>query len=354
MTNSIEQLPSVCLIYGAGGFGRELFDLLNKCGTNVLGFIDSRVNADDVSPSSSAAFSIAGDIPILLGVFSPQPDVRAIDRDLRMAGFTQVISPAALMHILRRHHVSFRKYWLSSDDKDLKDLESNASLFRSLLSDHKSQVLFDDLVEYRLHGEVSSSPEPELLSDQYVGMDLNFFASTKEGLIVDCGAYTGDSILNWRLVGFEGRTVLALEPDSGNFRQLTLTCRELDVVTTAIPVGVAKQSGQFELRGEGPSTQLVESENGTVPCVAIDDLVINQRVSLIKMDIEGGELDALRGAHETIFRNKPHLAISVYHNPSDLWRIGQWLAALNLNYEFHLRCYGHQGYDVVLYARIND
>lgn len=59
----------------------------------------------------------------------------------------------------------------------------------------------------------------------------------------------------------------------------------------------------------------------SVPAVTIDDVVEEQhlgRVDFIKMDIEGGEVDALRGAEETLKRFTPRLAISVYHRPPDL------------------------------------
>lgn len=59
----------------------------------------------------------------------------------------------------------------------------------------------------------------------------------------------------------------------------------------------------------------------SVPAVTIDDVVEEQhlgRVDFIKMDIEGGEVDALRGAEGTLKRFTPRLAISAYHRPHDL------------------------------------
>ena len=69
------------------------------------------------------------------------------------------------------------------------------------------------------------------------------------------------------------------------------------------------------------------------------------------MDIEGSELDALKGGEKIIKRDLPHLAISIYHKPSDLWEIGLYLFSIHGNkYKYYIRNYGHQTFDTVLYA----
>ena len=78
---------------------------------------------------------------------------------------------------------------------------------------------------------------------------------------------------------------------------------------------------------------------GVVETVTIDETVDRlglPRVDFIKMDIEGAELDALRGAEASIRRNRPKLAISLYHNPQDIETIPRYLAGLDLGYRFYL------------------
>jgi hypothetical protein len=73
------------------------------------------------------------------------------------------------------------------------------------------------------------------------------------------------------------------------------------------------------------------------------------------MDIEGAELEALVGARKTIVERLPHLAISIYHKPEDLWELGLWIhRACGENYNYYIRNYGHQTFDTVLYAIPND
>ncbi len=74
------------------------------------------------------------------------------------------------------------------------------------------------------------------------------------------------------------------------------------------------------------------------------------RVDFIKMDIEGSEFNALRGAAETIRRFKPRLAISIYHNLHHFYEVPLFLDALGLGYKFHLGHYTIHGEESILYA----
>lgn len=87
--------------------------------------------------------------------------------------------------------------------------------------------------------------------------------------------------------------------------------------------------------------------------VAIDDVVDVQEVGFIKMDIEGAELDALHGAEKTILRDKPLLAICVYHRKGDTLAIMDYLHQLVPEYRFWLRHYGPLYYETVLYASVD-
>jgi hypothetical protein len=114
-----------------------------------------------------------------------------------------------------------------------------------------------------------------------------------------------------------------------------------------------------------------------VECVPIDELVSDPRLApekqgtnlhpiaptsgalgapnlghptFIKMDIEGAEMDALRGARETIQKHKPILSICVYHRQDDLWRVPLLIESMAEGYRFYLRPHDVDGWQLVCYA----
>ena len=86
--------------------------------------------------------------------------------------------------------------------------------------------------------------------------------------------------------------------------------------------------------------------------VTIDTVVKDEKVGFIKMDIEGAEYGALHGAAETIKRDKPFLAICVYHKPGDVLAIMDYCHKLVPEYKFWLRHYGVSWTETVLYASV--
>ena len=69
----------------------------------------------------------------------------------------------------------------------------------------------------------------------------------------------------------------------------------------------------------------------------IDNVVGNFPIGLIKMDIEGAELAALKGGVKTLRNSRPTLALSAYHKKEDLITIPQFLKNIYKDVEFYLR-----------------
>lgn len=87
-----------------------------------------------------------------------------------------------------------------------------------------------------------------------------------------------------------------------------------------------------------------------IQVVALDDVLPSFNPTLIKLDIEGAEPAALRGAAGTIRRNQPKLAVSVYHEPDHLWKIPVLMRELLPTHPLALRYHQFNGFDVVAYA----
>lgn len=106
---------------------------------------------------------------------------------------------------------------------------------------------------------------------------------------------------------------------------------------------------QFDQRGRDWSRI---SKNGpkVITVDSIDNVCGKDRVTFIKMDIEGSEAEALRGAEKTIRRDKPRLAISLYHKPQDYFEIPFLIKEMVPEYKLYIRHHKPGKNDTVLYA----
>jgi FkbM family methyltransferase len=102
----------------------------------------------------------------------------------------------------------------------------------------------------------------------------------------------------------------------------------------------------------GPATRVAEDGTVKIPSVAIDDLEL-KHVDVIKLDIEGAELAALRGARATLLRDRPRLAISLYHRPEDWTTIPRFLDDLGVGYQFSLGHFTIHAEETVLFAWVS-
>ena len=87
-----------------------------------------------------------------------------------------------------------------------------------------------------------------------------------------------------------------------------------------------------------------------IDVVSLDDYLRDKRVTFIKMDIEGAEWDTLLGAEKIIRKNKPRLAISVYHKMGDFIRIPKFLLSIHSDYKIYFRQYSLINNETIMYA----
>ena len=75
----------------------------------------------------------------------------------------------------------------------------------------------------------------------------------------------------------------------------------------------------------------------TINCLPIDRLKpASKGIDFLKMDIEGAEVKALMGAKNLIAKFKPKMAISVYHNSSDLKLIPDLITKIVPEYKYSI------------------
>ena len=184
--------------------------------------------------------------------------------------------------------------------------------------------------------------------------------------IVDAGCYDGvDTIRFYHWCDGTCSKIYAFEPDESNYDHCAVSIKEAGLPNVAlIKAGLSDVTGEATFASaSNMGSYLVhtdqiklnftypDAEISTIHTVRLDDIV-DTEIGLIKMDIEGTEFDALHGAKEVIQRDRPLLAICVYHRQGDMLAIMDHLQDLVPEYRFWIRHYETLSSGTVLYAAV--
>jgi len=174
-------------------------------------------------------------------------------------------------------------------------------------------------------------------------------------VVIDGGACTGDTAAVFsNAVGPRGR-VYSFDPVADHLTILEHNARQFPYANvTVMPYGLSDRNILAEPVVLNQYAPGFRSGNSQVPLRSIDHLVNTkdiERVDFIKLDVEGAELDVVRGAGESIQRFKPKLAISLYHKPNDIFEIILYIAEKFPFYSFHLDHYTIHAEETVLYCQ---
>ena len=122
---------------------------------------------------------------------------------------------------------------------------------------------------------------------------------------------------------------------------------------TIVPFGLwsVKDELGFTL-GENATAKICTEAVNKIKVDSIDNVCAGDKVTFIKMDIEGSEREALRGATTVIKRDKPRLAICIYHSPEDLYEIPFWIKFIVPEYKIYIRHHSDTGSETVVYATL--
>lgn len=189
---------------------------------------------------------------------------------------------------------------------------------------------------------------------QYFDMPTSFFGEEKEEFFIDAGCYNGQTSLDCqKMFGDRLKRIYAFEPEKSNFIKCKECLNELECEYDIFPVATWSSETilKFDSFEIAPYASRV-SGNGKVEVAAdsIDNLLKGRKVTYIKLDVEGSELETLKGAMDTINMYKPRLAISLYHKPEDVMQIPVFLEQLGLDYRYYIRQYQTRMAETVLYA----
>ncbi len=217
------------------------------------------------------------------------------------------------------------------------------------LADETSIDTFRKLIHMRQYYEVSDIPNYNYF-DQYFPRDIIQFSDDE--VFVDGGGFTGDTLLSFCKLCPKYKRIITFEPDQRNLLRLHKKVRHISRLDI-IEAGLSDRNGVGNFRTDpaGMYSSVVNEETGiSIKLVQLDSVPECQEATFIKMDIEGAEMDALRGGSKLIKRNKPKLAICIYHSNEDVLRIAEFIHELVPEYRIYMRAHNMGIAENVLYA----
>lgn len=250
---------------------------------------------------------------------------------------------AALPHAQAGPHLAFMA--------EFQSLATACAAWRTaskFLSDRDSLMVLDAVLLHHLTWDIGLL-RPIRRPEKAIYFEPDVMPLSDDEVFIDGGAYDGDTVLQFaRASDGNYREIHAFELDPANGTAF-------QAKAGAVPLTVLRSQGLWSHKDrlylnhrDDMGSRIGDEGDKTVDLMALDDLDIAP--TLIKLDIEGAEVPALRGAARTIAQHKPKLAICAYHKADDLMTLFETIHAIRDDYRFQLRHYSPVVFDTVIYA----
>ena len=217
-------------------------------------------------------------------------------------------------------------------------LDELQEVYESLI-DEESKKTFRGFWLGRISNQISSVIYAN--TPQYICAG---FIPPRDAIVIDCGAYDGATSAHFAGMGYK---VYSFEIEKKLYARAHELAKEKNFIVENLGLGSHKH--EMKYLSAGAATRFSLQGTDTAQVITLDSYIGEKqlpRVDFIKMDVEGAELDILKGAATVIARYKPILALSAYHKLDDFWTLTKFIKSLRPDYEFALRQYATTPEDI--------
>lgn len=347
------------VLAGAGRLGVDMGECLLRSGVNVVAFADNdprlhgttRLGLPIMSSVEAARRHGAGAL-FIVTIWNSEHSYVATESRLRSLGCRSVTPwvPVAWAFgdaMLPRYAAGLPSTVLAQSE----DVLGQSGVW----ADERSAEVYMQQVAWRLSGDFADLGEVD--PDQYFTADV--VRPVADEVFVDCGAFVGDSMIDFVHWAPAFRAAHAFEPDEAGFASLRSTVEGLALDARrrirVYRLATGSETGTRLFEGDGAGGRFAKEAGTTtglqeVETVRLDDILGAEPVTFIKMDVEGAERESLIGATGLIRDRAPLLAISAYHLQNDLWGLPRLIRSLAPDHLLYLRPHKYDSFDCVLYA----
>lgn len=327
------------VIFGAGELGHKVYDALTEwkvfvkcfCDNNSYGKTDTRTGKKIISLNDLKGSM--EDVFFLIAVFNDRGymDVRQqlLDFGIKSGDFVsaKVVAERCPISYLEKNVEKYRKVYSLLEEPFSKEVYVSR-IKKAYLDIGITQIVSNPGEEY---------------------FDKNIIL-TDEEVFVDCGGFDGDTAMKFiNRTNEKFKKIIIFEPEESKERLIKERMKNYRF--DFYKCGVWSKEGILKFNARGDIASYV-SEDGDVEIKvkALDETVFEDAPTYIKMDIEGSEIEALKGCRNIIREYKPKLAVCIYHNPDDLFEIPIMIKEMREDYKLYIRQYADSIYETVCYA----
>lgn len=315
------------ILFGAGNMGRHALKELQSKGVSITAMMDN---------NSALWGTYMGGVPVIApGWTGEEVGVTisggfGVKKQLRDLGVEVVLSGAQLA---RGYDLKTLPCPFETPEFYMANLPTIRSLL-AILEDDESKLILSEQIDWRITLDDAVLSPPSDIKDIYFP---EFLKPHHREIFVDCGAFDGDTIVAFKKwAGWIYRAIYAFEP--------VMEVKE-NAVVIPCAVGDKPEFTTFAENGAGST----RGEGRQVQVVTLDSVFKAETPTFIKMDIEGAEPEAIRGA-AGLLSTRPVLAVCLYHKPDHLWSIPLLVHSIQPDYKFFIRHYSDECWELVLYA----
>lgn len=349
-----ELYQSVVVLYGAGTTGRRIIKLLEPYRINIKYVVDDDMNrwgtkvenieiisyqrfkdmCRDYSNISVVLTTIYG--KVVLDHLRKIPDIKIYEM------YEWLDEVYGSDNLARRIH-----------EDEIEKFRRESNLLKNKLADEESAKVLDGIYTYMC------SRDMEILGDICTTQEQYFISEVMAAMqspleLVDGGAYVGEMYQAVRNHNIQLGHWYCFEADEDNYRCLVRQSEQMGLSEKqeCIKKGLWETEEILYFDGEKDAcSRIVDYQTSQkIETVSLDSYLNGRTCNFIKMDIEGAEYPALRGAMQTIKRDRPILAISIYHSLEDYFRIPNYLMEQLDHYRYYIRHHALILSETVLYA----
>lgn len=330
LTERLKNEKRPIVLYGMGNGADKIIALCEEKNIRISGVFASDGFAKKklfhnmtVTTYAETKKELGNDLTVLLAFATSRPEV--LENIYRIAAENPLLAPDVPAYGNNVFDLDFYKEHL---------LQIEAAY--DLLCDDRSKRLYEDIIKYKLTGDIKYLSEVDEEQDYM----QNIIFSRKIQTFVDAGAYRGDTARRQMQYSSSLKKIIAIEPDPKTYKKLCLEFEgdgSIEFCPCNVGLGSKHESLPFAGDGGRGGSSAVEHGTKSVQFTTLDSIVNGEKVDYIKYDVEGFEYEALIGSQETIKASRPQMLVSLYHRSEDIFKLPLTVKQLYPDCKMYLR-----------------